>query len=106
MRVPAGWGKSTLMAMWQASGVEGRPFAWLALDEQDNDPVQFWTYVIEALRTVVPTLGENYRVLARTPGLRHAAVTVRVLLNERIWHSAIPSATTLGLTRSSLKTCE
>ena len=30
---------------------ESRRFAWLALDHADNDPVRFWTYVIEALRT-------------------------------------------------------
>jgi LuxR family maltose regulon positive regulatory protein len=82
VRAPAGWGKSTLMARWRASAAEERPFAWLALDEQDNDPVQFWTYVIESLRAVVPALGESSRVLARTPGLRHAEVTVRVLVNE------------------------
>ena len=26
------------------------PFAWLPLDRGDNDPVRFWTYVVEALR--------------------------------------------------------
>jgi LuxR family maltose regulon positive regulatory protein len=71
-----------VLAEWTASPAEERPFAWLALDEQDNDPVQFWTYVIEALHTVVPTLGESSRVLAQTPGVNHAEVTVPVVLNE------------------------
>jgi len=26
--------------------------AWLSLDEKDNDPVRFWTYVLAALETV------------------------------------------------------
>ena len=33
---------------------ETRPFAWLTLDQADNDPASFWTYVIEALRTQHP----------------------------------------------------
>jgi ATP/maltotriose-dependent transcriptional regulator MalT len=38
---PAGSGKTTLLAEWSAFGGE-RPFAWLTLDEEDNDPVRFW----------------------------------------------------------------
>jgi LuxR family maltose regulon positive regulatory protein len=71
-----------LLSSWRTFEAEKRPFAWLALDEQDNDPVQFWTYAIEALHTVVTTLGESSRVLAQTPGVSHAEVTVPVLLNE------------------------
>ncbi len=57
IRAPAGWGKSTLLADWHASDDETRPFAWLALDRDDNDPVRFWTYLIEALRTQHPATG-------------------------------------------------
>jgi LuxR family maltose regulon positive regulatory protein len=57
IRAPAGWGKSTLVADWHASDEETRPFAWLALDRDDNDPVRFWTYLIEALRTQHPAAG-------------------------------------------------
>lgn len=52
VEAPPGSGKTTLVAQWQASDRESRPFAWLSLDEVDNDPTQFWTYVVEALRTV------------------------------------------------------
>src|SRR6266542_384545 len=46
---PTGFGKTTLVSMWMAS----RDFAsaWVTLDENDNDPSRFWTYVISALRT-------------------------------------------------------
>ncbi len=57
IRAPAGWGKSTLLADWHASEAETRPFAWLGLDRGDNDPVRFWTYLIEALRTQHPAPG-------------------------------------------------
>jgi len=57
VEAPAGSGKTTLLAHWQTSEFESRPFAWLSLDEADNDPAQFWTYVVEALRTVEKGIG-------------------------------------------------
>ena len=57
VRAPAGWGKSTLLAEWHAAEAESRRFAWLTLDRGDNDPVRFWTYLIEALRTQHPDAG-------------------------------------------------
>jgi LuxR family transcriptional regulator, maltose regulon positive regulatory protein len=56
---PAGWGKTTLLAEWQDDPAESRPFAWVSLDKADNDPVRFWTYVLRALGTVQPGLGER-----------------------------------------------
>jgi len=50
----AGFGKTTLFAAW-ASQHAGQ-VAWLSLDEQDNDPTRFWTYVIAALRHSGPRL--------------------------------------------------
>ncbi|HLJ80617.1 MAG TPA: LuxR family transcriptional regulator, partial [Ktedonobacterales bacterium] len=47
---PAGFGKTTLLAEWCASSVpRALPIAWLSLDERDDDPVRFWTYVLAAL---------------------------------------------------------
>src|SRR5690242_10795136 len=57
IRAPAGWGKSTLLADWHATEAESRRFAWLTLDRGDNDPVRFWSYLIEALRTQHPAAG-------------------------------------------------
>ena len=37
---PAGYGKSTLAAEWLAGA--GRPVAWLALDEADDEPLRFF----------------------------------------------------------------
>ena len=33
--------------------------AWLSLDQADNDPASFWTYVIAALQTVLPERGRG-----------------------------------------------
>src|ERR687894_792711 len=54
---PAGSGKTTLVGEWVA-GVE-RPAAWLSLDEGDNDPTRFLTYLGAALQTVAPDIGES-----------------------------------------------
>src|SRR5262245_789911 len=44
---PAGFGKTTLLTEWHASSLgSALPLAWLSLDERDNDPMYFWTYVI------------------------------------------------------------
>ena len=60
---PAGWGKSVLLAQWRKA--DPRPFAWLSLDPSDDEPVRFWSYVIEALRQVAPGFGGA--LLARCP---------------------------------------
>ncbi len=52
---PAGFGKTTLLSTWAAQS--GRPVAWLSLDERDNDPVRFLTYVVAALQTIDANLG-------------------------------------------------
>src|SRR6476661_1368551 len=49
---PAGFGKTTLLAEWLAvAAAGGRSVAWLSLDQRDNDPALFWTYLVAALNT-------------------------------------------------------
>ena len=47
---PAGWGKTTLLSPWAHDPREHRRVAWVSLDESDDEPVRFWTYVLTALR--------------------------------------------------------
>jgi LuxR family transcriptional regulator, maltose regulon positive regulatory protein len=54
---PTGFGKTTLVSMWIAE--RSLTSAWVTLDEYDNDPVRFWTYVITALRSANPNVGKN-----------------------------------------------
>ncbi len=54
---PAGFGKTTLVSEWVASPLPlgeglGVRVAWLSLDEGDNDPVRFISYLIAALQTL------------------------------------------------------
>ena len=54
---PAGFGKTTLVSAWLAT--DERPAAWLSLDEADRDPTRFLAYLIVALQTIAPHLGEG-----------------------------------------------
>ena len=51
---PAGYGKTTLLAQWGQADEADLSFAWVSLDEQDNDPVRLWRHIVEALRQAVP----------------------------------------------------
>ena len=56
---PAGWGKTTLLHTWHAEVSHSAwPLAWVSLDASDNDPTRFWTYVLTALNTLHPGVGE------------------------------------------------
>jgi LuxR family transcriptional regulator, maltose regulon positive regulatory protein len=45
-----GWGKSTLVGTWaRAEEQAGARVAWFSVDATDDDPVQFWDYVLTAL---------------------------------------------------------
>ena len=47
---PAGYGKTSLIVEWLLQ--IGQPFAWLTLDKGDNDPAQFFVYLVAALQRV------------------------------------------------------
>jgi LuxR family transcriptional regulator, maltose regulon positive regulatory protein len=53
---PAGFGKTTLLSEFVA--LLNRPVAWLSLDEGDNDPIRFWTYLIAACKSILDSVGE------------------------------------------------
>ena len=54
---PAGFGKTTLAAMWLSAS--RHPAAWLSLEDRDNEPFQFLAYLIAALQTIAPGLGSQ-----------------------------------------------
>lgn len=82
IRAPAGWGKSTLLAEWHATEAGSRGFAWLTLDRGDNDPVRFWTYLIEALRTQHPEAGATSLPLLEAPRVDVVGEVLPVLSSE------------------------
>ena len=80
---PAGFGKTTLLAGWLAAApAGGRSAAWLSLDQGDNQPVAFWTYLISALRTVAPGVGASALSLLQGPQPPPIETILSTLLNE------------------------
>ena len=59
---PAGYGKTTLLSQWAERN--GQAFAWVSVDEGDNDPKVLLTYIAEALDAVEPIDGRVFDALA------------------------------------------
>ena len=84
---PAGFGKTTLLVDWVASVAasshdgHSRP-AWLALDPADNDPSRFWRYVVAALRTALPGVGEEALALLQDSQAPPFEMVLTTLVNE------------------------
>ena len=64
---PPGFGKTSLLADWAA--IDPRPFAWVAIDPQDNDRTVLWTYIGAALglATGDAAHAEHLAAMAREP---------------------------------------
>src|SRR5205823_10882477 len=77
---PAGFGKTTLVSEWVASC--DRQVAWLSLDEGDSDPTRFLTYLVAALRTIAPTLGEGVLGALQSPQPPPPEAMLTALLND------------------------
>ncbi len=56
---PAGFGKTTLLAHWTTN--TQLPVAWFSLDEGDNDPIRFLSYLIAAVDSVLPGFAEQFQ---------------------------------------------
>ncbi|MDA0169747.1 LuxR C-terminal-related transcriptional regulator [Solirubrobacter taibaiensis] len=79
---PAGWGKTTLLSQWRIAERKHRAFAWVSLDPADDDPVRFWSYVVGALRTVVPGFGGGTLAALPNAGPALIGVVLPRLINE------------------------
>jgi LuxR family transcriptional regulator, maltose regulon positive regulatory protein len=77
---PAGFGKSTLLSEWAAT--LPRSAAWLSLDDGDNDPARFLAYLVAALRTITPNMGEGVLGALQSPQPPPAESILTALLNE------------------------
>ncbi len=60
---PAGFGKTTLLTQWLASGEADRDgplrVAWLSLDDEDSDLPRFLAHIVAALQTTNPDVGAD-----------------------------------------------
>src|SRR5215211_8632822 len=79
---PAGFGKTTLLGEWAASRSDERSIAWASLDEGDNDPARFLSYLVAALRTIEEEIGEGVLSSLRGPGSPPIEALTGALINE------------------------
>jgi LuxR family maltose regulon positive regulatory protein len=70
---PAGYGKTTLLALW--ADADARPFAWVSLDPHDNDPIVLLTHIAVALDRVSPLPAATFDAL-RSAGVSVPATVV------------------------------
>ncbi|MBV8991393.1 MAG: hypothetical protein JO372_22770 [Solirubrobacterales bacterium] len=82
IRAPAGWGKSTLLSQWRSAEQGRRGFAWVTLDASDSDPIRFWGYALEGLRSVDRDVGSRSLALLRAPGVDLVSELLPVLIGE------------------------
>jgi LuxR family maltose regulon positive regulatory protein len=81
---PAGFGKTTLVSEWIADSQRREPavrVAWLSLDDGDNDPARFLTYLVAAVQSADPGLGSDAPALPAGQPLS-AERTLTTLINE------------------------
>ena len=63
---PGGYGKTTLLACW--ADADPRPFAWVALDNGDDDDAVFLRHIVAAMHRVEPVRPEVLDALSGSGG--------------------------------------
>jgi ATP/maltotriose-dependent transcriptional regulator MalT len=64
---PAGYGKTSLLAAWVTTG-QDEAVAWLTLDQGDDEPARFWSYVAQAVDRAQPGAGRRSGALLHGRG--------------------------------------
>ena len=77
---PAGSGKTTLLSEWIRH--KSILAAWLSLDDNDNDLGRFLTYIITALQTIEPEIGETALTMLQFPQLPPLDALLTPVINE------------------------
>ncbi len=86
MVAPPGYGKTTLLSHWAERSSQA--FAWVSVDEQDNDPKVLLSYVAKALDAVQPVGGRVFEALASPVSSVPGSVVPR--LGSAFWSMTAP----------------
>ena len=92
---PAGFGKTTLAVEWLRQ--QKHPAAWLTLDEQDNDPILFWRYLIAAVQQADARLGQRAQAALAVSGRMPLETAVTLFINDLVAQLPADSPFTLVL---------
>lgn len=77
---PAGFGKTTLLSSWLEQTTYAK--AWLTLDPRDNDPLRFLSYLVAALQTVEPEIGQRVQQALQAAQPAASETLLISLINE------------------------
>lgn len=77
---PAGFGKSTIIIQWLKQ--QPKPYAWFSVDENDNEPKRFFSYLIQAFTTINPELTEEISGLIRNDMIPEWVDIVNLLIHQ------------------------
>jgi LuxR family maltose regulon positive regulatory protein len=77
---PAGFGKTTLLSEFVARCQQ--PTAWVSLDEGDNDPTRFCTYLITACQSILEDIGDSALELSASAQQLPDDTIPTLLINE------------------------
>jgi LuxR family maltose regulon positive regulatory protein len=77
---PPGFGKTVLLT--QCEELDYRPFAWVSLDRQDNDPLLLWNYLVAAIRRIEPGFASALEPALRSAGGMALDAIIPRILNE------------------------
>lgn len=79
---PPGFGKTTLIGEWVGEG--SRPIVWLSMDEADNDPVRFISYLVAAFQQVDASIGQATQLALQSPQMPPVQGLATPLINDII----------------------
>src|SRR4030066_1360549 len=77
---PAGYGKTTLLSDWIIQNKI--PAAWLSLDNGDNDPAVFLSYIISGIQSIHKEVGQSALRLLNSPASPSVESITSLLINE------------------------
>jgi len=77
---PAGFGKTTLLTQWTQR--QKHRVAWLSLDNEQNNPLCFLSYLIGSLQQVQPSFGSDILADFRSTSPTSLTKSIVILLNE------------------------
>jgi LuxR family transcriptional regulator, maltose regulon positive regulatory protein len=83
LSAPIGSGKTTLLTQWYAQSAPERAVAWLSLDEQDNEPTRFFSYLIGAVKSAAPAF-DAYIAMRRDDDEQRLIDAAAAIFSERL----------------------
>ena len=79
---PAGFGKTTVVSDWIDQNKI--PAAWFSIDNGDNDPVNFLSYIISGIQSIHSAFGQGARKLLNSANKPSVESIASLLINEML----------------------